>query len=188
MASELPRRVGRRPEGNPEAGHGVGTPALRTEEGPDRFGRGHRSPVRDEADPACGGRWDRGPRRHPTWIRRDLLGRGEAGGSRSSRIRERRGPRDGSDLPRGPHDRSPLVQNRGGEDREMGSGRPGGFAQSHARAIQGLDRAGRFLLRGPERSEEHTSELQSRQYLVCRLLLEKKKKMKNTLLNRIQSK
>src|SRR3712207_7436836 len=31
--------------------------------------------------------------------------------------------------------------------------------------------AGRVL-----RSEEHTSELQSRQYLVCRLLLEKKKK------------
>src|SRR3712207_8413852 len=28
---------------------------------------------------------------------------------------------------------------------------------------------------GPGRSEEHTSELQSRQYLVCRLLLEKKK-------------
>src|SRR5947209_17317118 len=28
------------------------------------------------------------------------------------------------------------------------------------------------------RSEEHTSELQSRQYLVCRLLLEKKKKQK----------
>ena len=27
---------------------------------------------------------------------------------------------------------------------------------------------------GPARSEEHTSELQSRQYLVCRLLLEKK--------------
>src|SRR6185295_13251207 len=30
------------------------------------------------------------------------------------------------------------------------------------------------------RSEEHTSELQSRQYLVCRLLLEKKKKNKIT--------
>src|SRR5258707_3853136 len=29
---------------------------------------------------------------------------------------------------------------------------------------------------GGTRSEEHTSELQSRQYLVCRLLLEKKKK------------
>src|SRR3712207_7770557 len=28
----------------------------------------------------------------------------------------------------------------------------------------------------PSRSEEHTSELQSRQYLVCRLLLEKKKR------------
>src|SRR5258707_11994681 len=32
------------------------------------------------------------------------------------------------------------------------------------------------LRRNPHRSEEHTSELQSRQYLVCRLLLEKKKK------------
>src|SRR5258707_2445971 len=31
-------------------------------------------------------------------------------------------------------------------------------------------------LRPVERSEEHTSELQSRQYLVCRLLLEKKKR------------
>src|SRR3712207_7222948 len=31
-------------------------------------------------------------------------------------------------------------------------------------------------LGGGFRSEEHTSELQSRQYLVCRLLLEKKKK------------
>src|SRR3712207_7532626 len=30
------------------------------------------------------------------------------------------------------------------------------------------------------RSEEHTSELQSRQYLVCRLLLEKKKKTNTT--------
>src|SRR3712207_8138039 len=30
------------------------------------------------------------------------------------------------------------------------------------------------------RSEEHTSELQSRQYLVCRLLLEKKKKIITT--------
>src|SRR3712207_7053796 len=32
-----------------------------------------------------------------------------------------------------------------------------------------------------DRSEEHTSELQSRQYLVCRLLLEKKKKQTHTL-------
>src|SRR5437762_6991866 len=33
----------------------------------------------------------------------------------------------------------------------------------------------RGRLRGPDRSEEHTSELQSPMYLVCRLLLEKKK-------------
>src|SRR3712207_7208365 len=35
--------------------------------------------------------------------------------------------------------------------------------------------------RSAKRSEEHTSELQSRQYLVCRLLLEKKKKHNHTL-------
>src|SRR3712207_8746310 len=50
---------------------------------------------------------------------------------------------------------------------------------SHARAKSGGHNRG---LRDPlvsreplDRSEEHTSELQSRQYLVCRLLLEKKK-------------
>src|SRR3712207_7282261 len=48
--------------------------------------------------------------------------------------------------------------------------------------VRGPDRAAsargehlRCLGQGPDRSEEHTSELQSRQYLVCRLLLEKKK-------------
>src|SRR3712207_7973243 len=35
---------------------------------------------------------------------------------------------------------------------------------------------GRRRTAGAARSEEHTSELQSRQYLVCRLLLEKKNK------------
>src|SRR3712207_7969017 len=42
----------------------------------------------------------------------------------------------------------------------------------------GADRHGERIRDGVvhgERSEEHTSELQSRQYLVCRLLLEKKK-------------
>src|SRR3712207_8655653 len=39
----------------------------------------------------------------------------------------------------------------------------------------------RFQVTGRPRSEEHTSELQSRQYLVCRLLLEKKKKSASTL-------
>src|SRR3712207_7861783 len=37
-----------------------------------------------------------------------------------------------------------------------------------------------FLRVARHRSEEHTSELQSRQYLVCRLLLEKKKKRLTT--------
>src|SRR3712207_7986015 len=55
---------------------------------------------------------------------------------------------------------------------------------SHERRVSGLARKGcppfpprkvEDLLGGRERSEEHTSELQSRQYLVCRLLLEKKK-------------
>src|SRR3712207_7460027 len=42
---------------------------------------------------------------------------------------------------------------------------------------QGLARARRRQARGRVvRSEEHTSELQSRQYLVCRLLLEKKQR------------
>src|SRR3712207_8728438 len=45
-------------------------------------------------------------------------------------------------------------------------------AQAH-RSLEAL------LPQGAVRSEEHTSELQSRQYLVCRLLLEKKKKQRN---------
>src|SRR6202021_467607 len=38
------------------------------------------------------------------------------------------------------------------------------------------------MIRRPPRSEEHTSELQSRQYLVCRLLLEKKKKREDDVM------
>src|SRR5438874_10393377 len=44
----------------------------------------------------------------------------------------------------------------------------------------GARRAGR--LRAVQRSEEHTSELQSRRDLVCRLLLEKKKKKRKLTL------
>src|SRR3712207_7623014 len=44
--------------------------------------------------------------------------------------------------------------------------------------LRALQRAARAV---PGRSEEHTSELQSRQYLVCRLLLEKKKNRINIL-------
>src|SRR5438445_6505416 len=46
--------------------------------------------------------------------------------------------------------------------------------RTHSRYASG--RGSRIPSRPPCRSEEHTSELQSRQYLVCRLLLEKKKK------------
>src|SRR3712207_9498012 len=56
--------------------------------------------------------------------------------------------------PQGARDRAPS-------DRQARRG-PGAEAHEEARGVTG-------------RSEEHTSELQSRQYLVCRLLLEKKK-------------
>src|SRR2546422_3482661 len=42
-------------------------------------------------------------------------------------------------------------------------------------------------LSGEQRSEEHTSELQSRLHLVCRLLLEKKKKKTTTSTRELQS-
>src|SRR5476651_2852172 len=42
--------------------------------------------------------------------------------------------------------------------------------------------------RPTSRSEEHTSELQSRQYLVCRLLLEKKKQHKTSTIPRNRNK
>src|SRR3712207_7827245 len=59
------------------------------------------------------------------------------------------------------------------EDRDTGT--------DHRPEVAGEPRDGDLAEQGPEdrqpqqRSEEHTSELQSRQYLVCRLLLEKKK-------------
>src|SRR5687768_17812397 len=52
----------------------------------------------------------------------------------------------------------------------------------HHMPLNGCDRN----LDAAERSEEHTSELQSRLHLVCRLLLEKKKKQKPTLLDRLR--
>src|SRR3712207_8919360 len=78
--------------------------------------------------------------------------------------------------------RSRQIASRcGGEERTSGSGRyPPPAALSH-RAEQAASRLRDHSL-GTQtailRSEEHTSELQSRQYLVCRLLLEKKKKTK----------
>src|SRR5262245_64597079 len=52
---------------------------------------------------------------------------------------------------------------------------------SVSRAISAPSSAGPMTVGVPPRSEEHTSELQSLRHLVCRLLLEKKKKkMKST--------
>src|SRR2546422_661660 len=68
--------------------------------------------------------------------------------------------------------RPPAREGRGAPARPSGrgAGRPRG-----GRGAPGADRPRQ------ERSEEHTSELQSRLHLVCRLLLEKKKKEKNRL-------
>src|SRR2546425_9272229 len=51
------------------------------------------------------------------------------------------------------------------------------FARGVLRVVIGL---GRVLAHFVDRSEEHTSELQSLAYLVCRLLLEKKKQHEHT--------
>src|SRR3712207_8931647 len=73
-------------------------------------------------------------------------------------------------------------QHHGGAQRREGAGGPpeerrpgddpGHGAWHRAAVLRGL---------GGLRSEEHTSELQSRQYLVCRLLLEKKKTIEETV-------
>src|SRR5258707_15046978 len=69
------------------------------------------------------------------------------------------------------HDALPIYRAHFDTDAQLaGAGTLGHFLKPA--------RAG--LRKCPSRSEEHTSELQSRQYLVCRLLLEKKKKKKNT--------
>src|SRR3712207_7113640 len=63
-----------------------------------------------------------------------------------------------------------------------GAGPAGSAPLAFSAALRGnpaneRKRTGTTMARsGGIRSEEHTSELQSRQYLVCRLLLEKKKK------------
>src|SRR3712207_7724549 len=82
---------------------------------------------------------------------------------------------------------------RSGRPRQEGRGSAEARAGPRRRDQRGRRRlgrrglaAGRRLPRGLQRrsqrrrSEEHTSELQSRQYLVCRLLLEKKKNTQKT--------
>src|SRR2546425_6211599 len=77
------------------------------------------------------------------------------------------------------------------EARVEPEGEPGALAapgdvEAHDRPLVGLEPQADPPV-GPElveRSEEHTSELQSLAYLVCRLLLEKKKKNRRTILVR----
>src|SRR3712207_7861228 len=81
---------------------------------------------------------------------------------RSERVMGRPRVRDG-----------PSGGREGGRQGAMGTGIPTPAARVLLVDDHDFMRTGlRFVLR----SEEHTSELQSRQYLVCRLLLEKKKR------------
>src|SRR3712207_7877094 len=73
------------------------------------------------------------------------------------------------DAGRGEHE----AGERGVDEHRPAAAGEAGAAEAHGGEEQG-DRGGES-----DRSEEHTSELQSRQYLVCRLLLEKKKKKKH---------
>src|SRR3712207_8095029 len=69
-----------------------------------------------------------------------------------------------------------LFRSVGGRAPRPGRQRPGRHRRRRpARPRVLTDAAAERRRRDPPRSEEHTSELQSRQYLVCRLLLEKKK-------------
>src|SRR2546422_7169337 len=84
-----------------------------------------------------------------------------------------------------------LFRSRGRRDAGSGSGTSSGRPEPRpARGASSSWRqraaASRILQRGHSgkgRSEEHTSELQSRLHLVCRLLLEKKKKPQRSACN-----
>src|SRR3712207_8132827 len=79
--------------------------------------------------------------------------------------------------------RSPFLGRHAGVHGQGFQGRAlAPFPERRLRRSQGTSRRG--AVRGSvPRSEEHTSELQSRQYLVCRLLLEKKKNKFQTNMN-----
>src|SRR2546422_8389440 len=68
-----------------------------------------------------------------------------------------------------------LFRSRAGRCGEPRAGQP--------RRPLALRRPVEGRVAGAGRSEEHTSELQSRLHLVCRLLLEKKKKQRHTINN-----
>src|SRR5688572_31163220 len=77
--------------------------------------------------------------------------------------------------------RSRHDQPPGGGDAARGGGRHrAGRGVKEQLQLQATRRARRGAGQAGVRSEEHTSELQSQSNLVCRLLLEKKKKNKQT--------
>src|SRR3712207_8803958 len=86
------------------------------------------------------------------------------------------------------HDALPIYHGCAGPEPRLGAASAVRASGLHQPARAGRARP-RFFeraadgapLRALSRSEEHTSELQSRQYLVCRLLLEKKKAKHNYL-------
>src|SRR5205809_6893186 len=69
--------------------------------------------------------------------------------------------------------------NRLGPKDESGESKDALTVWSVESAYAAAQRGDSCVLRDVKRSEEHTSELQSRLHLVCRLLLEKKKKRKH---------
>src|SRR3712207_7749387 len=71
--------------------------------------------------------------------------------------------------------RSPRCVQRACEILRSKPGEKGLVPQPVSAALRWVDRLIHHIPAAHRRSEEHTSELQSRQYLVCRLLLEKKK-------------
>src|SRR3712207_7220960 len=72
--------------------------------------------------------------------------------------------------------RMAIRKQTGSKKCQRGGGEKGSLLHRwwECRPVQPLRQAVWNCLRTLRRSEEHTSELQSRQYLVCRLLLEKK--------------
>src|SRR5690606_41314689 len=75
--------------------------------------------------------------------------------------------RRSSDLAGGRENEREDEEREGGATEGVGPAEPGEHGEEEGEDVENG--------RGVERSEEHTSELQSRENLVCRLLLEKKK-------------
>src|SRR3712207_9158348 len=73
------------------------------------------------------------------------------------------------------HDALPICMRAAGVPRRAEKGKTCRKVSPQASTVLSVFAAIRSVSVGKPRSEEHTSELQSRQYLVCRLLLEKKK-------------